>query len=70
MKVLIIILCIVAYLVIGTFCIAKTVEDFMGVPIDFKKDAFLLGWFTMIWPLFILLYLLSRIVRFLYFKKK
>ena len=62
MEVLIIIFCLIAYYVIGAFCVAKFSEDFMNIKIDPKEDKVMLGGLTQIWPMFMLLYLCSKVV--------
>ena len=62
MKVLIIIGCIILYFVIGAFCVAKFSEDFLGEPISIEYDAAMCGGLSIIWPVFMLMYLCFKIV--------
>lgn len=65
--IIIIILCIIAYFVIGAFLVSRFVEDFFGFPIDFEFSP-MTGGFASVWPIFLLLYGCQKLVAF--FKTK
>lgn len=67
---LIIIICIIAYFVIGAFCVSKYADDFIGFHIDDDSEIVIYGALTLVWPVFMLLYVCGIIVGFFKFKNK